>query len=516
MHQMKHIKINKALALLLAVILLLISALGGTLAYVVVRTPSLRNTFTYTPLKDNQVFIDITKHMEGKSYPLSGFTFELLDENGTSVAVSDPTDANGKTCLKLTYDPWAAGKTYRYTLREVNSGIPGMSYDQAVRTLAVTVTKDRADTVYANFIDPAETEPTPTETEPVPTETVTTPTEPKTTPTETSPVPTEADLTPTETNPIPTETDLTPTETNPIPTETAPTPVETNPVPTETAPTPAETNPVPTETAPTSTETAPTPTETEPTEPEPKSLGKTLEVSFTNTYEPKHIHGLKTLDGALPNDHEFTFALYESDSTFAISGQPIQTVTNDEQGVFDFDPIDYPGPGTYYYAVVEDSSNGLTNIVYDSTVFGVEIQVAADGGITMTVFENGEETELILFENETVFVPPTTEPTPTDPIPTTPPETTPPTETIPGSTETQPTETQPTETQPPAATVATEAPTEAPAEETTRPTTPGTTSSTGDDSHAEWYAFAMFTSLAAILVLLLLIRRRSKGGRYLR
>lgn len=418
MHQMKHIKINKALALLLAVILLLISALGGTLAYVVVRTPSLRNTFTYTPLKDNQVFIDITKHMEGKSYPLSGFTFELLDENGTSVAVSDPTDANGKTCLKLTYDPWAAGKTYRYTLREVNSGIPGMSYDQAVRTLAVTVTKDRADTVYANFIDPAETEPTPTE--------------------------------------------------------------------------------------------------TEPTEPEPKSLGKTLEVSFTNTYEPKHIHGLKTLDGALPNDHEFTFALYESDSTFAISGQPIQTVTNDEQGVFDFDPIDYPGPGTYYYAVVEDSSNGLTNIVYDSTVFGVEIQVAADGGITMTVFENGEETELILFENETVFVPPTTEPTPTDPIPTTPPETTPPTETIPGSTETQPTETQPTETQPPAATVATEAPTEAPAEETTRPTTPGTTSSTGDDSHAEWYAFAMFTSLAAILVLLLLIRRRSKGGRYLR
>ena len=418
MHQMKHIKINKALALLLAVILLLISALGGTLAYVVVRTPSLRNTFTYTPLKDNQVFIDITKHMEGKSYPLSGFTFELLDENGTSVAVSDPTDANGKTCLKLTYDPWAAGKTYRYTLREVNSGIPGMSYDQAVRTLAVTVTKDRADTVYANFIDTAETEPTPTE--------------------------------------------------------------------------------------------------TEPTGPEPKSLGKTLEVSFTNTYEPKHIHGLKTLDGALPNDHEFTFALYESDSTFAISGQPIQTVTNDEQGVFDFDPIDYPGPGTYYYAVVEDSSNGLTNIVYDSTVFGVEIQVAADGGITMTVFENGEETELILFENETVFVPPTTEPTPTDPIPTTPPETTPPTETIPGSTETQPTETQPTETQPPAATVATEAPTEAPAEETTRPTTPGTTSSTGDDSHAEWYAFAMFTSLAAILVLLLLIRRRSKGGRYLR
>lgn len=457
---------GKKLALLLAVVLLLTATLGGTLAYVVIRTPSLRNTFTYAPLKEDQVFIDITKHMDGEAYPLSGFTFELLGEDGAAVAVSDPTDANGKTCLKLTYDLWTADRTYRYTLREVNSGIAGMAYDQTVQTFAVSVTKDESGTVYANFTDPtAQAEPEPTETVPAPAET--------------EPVPTQ-------TEPLPAGTELPSPETEPLPAETVSAPTETGSVPAETAP--AQTDPVPAQTGPAPTETVPAPAEAEPA-----SLGKTLEVSFTNTYEPKHIHGLKTLDGAAPGDHAFTFALYESDSTFGVSGQPIQTVTNNDQGVFDFDLIDYPGPGTYYYAVVEDTTTRLANIVYDETVFGVAVQVGTDGEMTMRIFHNGGEAEMIRFENETVSVPPVTEPVPTDPIPTSPPETTP-----------------PTGPQPPETTAPTQAPTEA-ATDPTQPATPGTSPSTGDDSNIGLWSAVMCATALGLTALLAEHKKRESA-----
>ena len=126
---------------------------------------------------------------------------------------------------------------------------------------------------------------------------------------------------------------------------------------------------------------------------------------FENIYDPVNTQadfgGTKVLVGRELRAGEFTFAIYEADSGFHISGQPIQTVTNDADGSFSFAPMEYNRVGTYRYAVVE-MDPGAPGILSDDAVFHVTVTVTDEGGMlraeTAITDSLGDPT-VILFTN---------------------------------------------------------------------------------------------------------------------
>ena len=107
--------------------------------------------------------------------------------------------------------------------------------------------------------------------------------------------------------------------------------------------------------------------------------------SFENVYDPVNTEtdfgGSKELFGRDLRPGEFTFALYAADSSFQITGEPLQTVQNEADGSFAFAPIEYDRVGTYRYAVRELNAGELGGITYDSTVYHITVTVTDEGGI---------------------------------------------------------------------------------------------------------------------------------------
>ncbi|MBQ7836747.1 MAG: hypothetical protein IJ389_05780 [Clostridia bacterium] len=114
-----------------------------------------------------------------------------------------------------------------------------------------------------------------------------------------------------------------------------------------------------------------------------KATGEEKAILFVNTYKPAPtsvtVDGDKTLNGREINAGEFKFELYETGDNFAVAGAPIRTATNDKNGYFVFDDIEYDAVGTYYYVVRENSSAQLGGITYDSTEYAVVVNVTDDG-----------------------------------------------------------------------------------------------------------------------------------------
>ena len=106
----------------------------------------------------------------------------------------------------------------------------------------------------------------------------------------------------------------------------------------------------------------------------------TLDVSFRNTYEltsVKHtISGSKRMEGRDPVTDEFEFALYETDSSFKIVSDPIDTAKNVAKR-FAFDEITYTKVGTYYYVVKENVGN-VAGVTYDTTHYHITVHVGID------------------------------------------------------------------------------------------------------------------------------------------
>ncbi len=130
-------------------------------------------------------------------------------------------------------------------------------------------------------------------------------------------------------------------------------------------------------------------------------------IGFTNLYVADSaslvISGTKTLDGRVLKADEFTFALYQTDADFTVSGDALQTKQNTAGGSFVFDAITYDKAGTYYYAVLEVAGE-LGGVTYDSTVYHVTVKVTdpGDGELVAVIerIESGSETvEAITFSN---------------------------------------------------------------------------------------------------------------------
>lgn len=118
-----------------------------------------------------------------------------------------------------------------------------------------------------------------------------------------------------------------------------------------------------------------------------EGVGRVSSITFGNLYTPEEteltVTGEKELTGRTLLDGEFTFALYQADAQFNITGDPLQTVSN-EGTAFAFAPMRYTKSGTYYYVVMEVVPDAAEGGVYDGVKYDT-----AQLGITVTVTDNG-------------------------------------------------------------------------------------------------------------------------------
>ncbi len=139
----------KRLKYLLVVMLLVTSMVvyaavttGSTLAVLIDKTMSLVNTFVPEKVTaDTELDINVQKKIVASGVDVlnaGGFTFELTDLQ-TNDVLKAISDASGKAFFTLSYTEADIGKTYQYTLHELNDGREGFTYSTQVYEISVTV-----------------------------------------------------------------------------------------------------------------------------------------------------------------------------------------------------------------------------------------------------------------------------------------------------------------------------------------------------------------------------------------
>ena len=282
----------------------------------------------YAPAGSAKVKIQIDKTVtshSGEEKSLSGYIFQLFDEDGNLLVTSPATTSAGEVLMELTYEAKDAGKTFHYILKEMKGDAPGVTYDETEYKITVVVIDNLDGTIRAEISGLPNEDGNQSWPE-IPVETVPGETEPE----ETEPV----ERTPGETEPAETQ----PEETEPI--NNIPITLPGNPVTGTTNP---DTNPEPQQ--PTTPETQPeeTPAEDEP--PAKNEGSNVYNATFENIYDPTDtrlkFEGTKVLTGRTLKAEEFTFDLYATDHTFTVTEEmkPIQSVANTLEGAVVFQYI---------------------------------------------------------------------------------------------------------------------------------------------------------------------------------
>jgi len=128
-------------------------AAPSTLAYLAAQSNSLINSFDapYFPPDAAGVPVHVIKTVRCTSTGAigpEGFHFEL-----TNVSTGDvytlTTNADGHATLTLPFTDADVGQTYAYTLREVNDGVPFITYDDTVYTMSIAVSVNADNQVVA-------------------------------------------------------------------------------------------------------------------------------------------------------------------------------------------------------------------------------------------------------------------------------------------------------------------------------------------------------------------------------
>ena len=99
-----------------------------------------------TQTRENNVPVPLefnyTKRLEGRELTAGEFSFLLKDQDGKVLqTVSNDKDGHIKF-EQLLFSKADLGKTFTYTVEEVNDNKPGISYDAMKATVTVQVTKD--------------------------------------------------------------------------------------------------------------------------------------------------------------------------------------------------------------------------------------------------------------------------------------------------------------------------------------------------------------------------------------
>lgn len=324
----------------------------------------------YAPIGADDVSIEISKTLvdtSGQNKSPAGFVFELFDEDGEVIQTSQPTDANGRTEIRLIYETKDQDRYFFYTLQERNDEDRGMTYDETVYKIRVDVIGNADGSVTALIRENTA---------------------------EDSAEPEEMDDESIEPAEIPTM------ETEPEETE----PEETEPEAAVSAePTMQTAEPESTEPA----ETDETPEEQEFSEPEELDDGP-VSFTFTNIYEPAPatlpVSGEKHLEGRDLREDEFTFLLYRTESGFYLpeDAEPAGRATNNLEGEFSFGELTFHKAGWHYYVILEDTSNPLGGITYDESRYQLRIFVEDIGGrlsVQQASVENtaGEEADICFY-----------------------------------------------------------------------------------------------------------------------
>ncbi len=115
-------------------------------------------TNTYAASGTDDLIITIDKTVTdnvGANTGKDGFTFGLYTVGGTSpIVTSEPTDANGHTSLTLSFPAAYIGRVYNFEIREIDSGIEGMDYDQTVYPVTIKIVDNLDGTVTAVISTP--------------------------------------------------------------------------------------------------------------------------------------------------------------------------------------------------------------------------------------------------------------------------------------------------------------------------------------------------------------------------
>ncbi len=139
-------------------------------------------------------------------------------------------------------------------------------------------------------------------------------------------------------------------------------------------------------------------------------VGKAAQVTMNNTYETAGevtFNGTKTLEGRDLKKDEFTFELYESGKE-----TPIQTVTNNADGSYAFETIEYSGEdldtdqetGAFAETVktytIKEKAGTDTSITYDDTEYEITVTLNDNGDGTITAVKNPDPEGGYAFTNE--------------------------------------------------------------------------------------------------------------------
>ncbi len=116
--------------------------------------------------------------------------------------------------------------------------------------------------------------------------------------------------------------------------------------------------------------------------------GANVPAQFVNTYTvadcditleaDKEMTGSRDLAAGM-----FQFSIYETDDSYTVSGEPLQTRTNDAAGQVKF-PLHYTTAGEHYYVIREriptnlDANGRLNGVKYDDTSYRVKVVVEDD------------------------------------------------------------------------------------------------------------------------------------------
>lgn len=375
-------------------------------------------TNRYAPVGSAEVTIPIDKTVidqSGQNKSPAGFAFELYDADGQLIKVSEATSAAGETSIRLIYDASEAGKTYTYTLKEVDGGQTkaGMIYDHNSYEFTVTIidnldgtvsaVTNASDVVFVNTYDPLDASMSITGSK---------------------------ELTGRELNDQEFRFNLFHTASDfavgqdALPIDTAVNHLDGTftfdaisfdkvgsyyyVVKEDTSDKLggviydeakyAVTVIVTDHNGVLKAQCMVTDT-----------YGEVAQIVFYNVYDPEDTYaslgGRKELQGADLTEAMFNFELYQADDQFAMQGEVIQTVHNNADGTFRFENLTYDTTGIYHYVVLEDVSEQIVGFTYDSTIYGVTVTVTDDGNGKLTATTEltvvgGTSAEEIVFINK--------------------------------------------------------------------------------------------------------------------
>ena len=107
--------------------------------------------FTNTYKASGEAKFSAIKVLSGRSLTDNQFTFQLKDSNGNVLQTKKNNNVGQIIFDKINYNESDIGKTYTYTISEVNDNEPGYTYDTHVETISVSIEDNGDGTLSTNI-----------------------------------------------------------------------------------------------------------------------------------------------------------------------------------------------------------------------------------------------------------------------------------------------------------------------------------------------------------------------------